>query len=52
MEKDALPPYEWRELLEVLEKIREEGDGLLNIPKALYAICLRIKELENEGCDY
>lgn len=41
------PPYELNELVTLLEIIGKEGNGPLNIPKALYTICIEIQNLKD-----
>lgn len=37
------------DLIKNLEKIKEEGAGALNIPKALYILCLEIQKLKQDS---
>jgi len=38
--------YKLDELIDKLEKIRKDQEGVLSCPKALYCLCLEIKEIK------
>jgi hypothetical protein len=46
-EKNMNDKYELLQLLQLLEQIKNDGEGYINIPKALYSLALAIKDLED-----
>lgn len=41
-------PYDFDELIDILEKIRDGKRDNINFAKAFYSICLKIKEIEKQ----
>ncbi len=40
--------YNLVELIELLEKIKHQGDGVLNFPKALYCLAKELEKIKLE----
>lgn len=40
-----------QELILILEKIRDEGEGFINIPKSIYFLCLELEDLKKKMKD-
>lgn len=38
------------ELIKILEKIREDGEGYLNFPQAIYLLALEIQKIKKGRC--